>query len=51
MGSFSLVKESPYLKGTGGVAVLFFVFVLVKIEKKKKKKEKKTAAYEIAEEA
>ena len=48
MGSFSLVKESPYLKGTGGVAVLlFFVFVLVKIEKK----EKKTAAYEIAEEA
>ena len=36
MGSFSLVKESPYLKGTGGVAVLlFFVFVLVKIEKKK----------------
>ena len=37
MGSFSLVKESPYLKGTGGVAVLlFFVFVLVKIVKKKR---------------
>ena len=24
MGSFNLVKESPYLKGTGGVAVLLF---------------------------